>query len=172
MAQDESRLSKYEPFQLSVLSSTQISTRTASIIAHLTAERGVGEKPVVVSLSAKAKVASKLVSIVEIAKRELASKGVKCYQYNALASDMVDVPREPKKRATVRRKASEGAEDESDDAFETMGAPPGTVKKRNVPMVTIYLSKTPVKELRAEYGYVCCQFWRGVHRLTCCREQR
>ena len=164
MAQFESRLAKYELLQLNVLSSTQISSRTASIIAHLTAERGVGDKPVVVSLSAKAKVASKLVSIVEIAKRELASKGVKCYQYNALASEMVDVPREPKKRADAGRKAGEEGEDDSDDAFETMGAPAGDLKKRNVPVMTIYLFKSPVRELRAEYGYVFCENWKETHR--------
>lgn len=146
----DARLAKYQLLDLSVLSSTPIAGRTATVSQRLLAERVADEQPCVIRLTAKAKAASKLISIVEIAKRDLASKGTKCFQYNALSSEIVDVPRE---RA---RKESNGAdvadEDGSDDAFETMGAPSGTTKKRSIPIITVYLSVVPVKELKAEYG--------------------
>lgn len=157
MANDGSLLlAKHELVKLSVRSSTQISSRTAAIRSRLTAEHQPSEKPVVVSLTARAAVASKLISIVEIAKRDLVSKGVKIYQYNALTSEMLDIAREPKKKATGSDgPVKEGAEnDDSDDAFETMGAPTDATKRRDAPVMTIYLSTMPVKELKAAYGYV------------------
>ncbi|KAK5133951.1 hypothetical protein LTR08_007071 [Meristemomyces frigidus] len=154
MATEQMLLQKYELVKLSVHSSTQISSRTAAIVSNITAERAAGEKPVVVSLTAGAKVASKLISIVEIAKRSLIGQGLPVYQYNVLNSEMIDVPREPKKKSNggADKMARDGEEDESDDAFQTMGAPTGATKKRNVPVMTIHLSRTPVKELRAQYG--------------------
>ena len=153
-------LQKYDLVKLSVHSSTQISTRTAAILSNITTE-----KPVIVHLTARAKVASKLISIVEIAKRDLVVQGVSCYQYNVLSSEMLDVPRDPKKKAngstTTALVAEEG--EISDDAFQTMGAPTGATKKRSAPVLTIYLSRTPIKELRAQYGYV---YIRSRHKYT------
>lgn len=154
MAQ-EPMLSKWEVKKLNVLSSTQISSRTSAVLTQLTSERGASEKPIVVSLEARAKVASKLVSIVEIAKRDLVAKGLRCYQYTGLTSELIEIPREVKKTSkdTMQQGAAELDEDESDDAFETMGAQGGATKHRSVPVMTVYLSTTPVKELKARYGY-------------------
>ncbi|EME44376.1 hypothetical protein DOTSEDRAFT_24430 [Dothistroma septosporum NZE10] len=161
MTLDESSLqAKYDLVKLSVLTSTQISTRTSAVLAKFsrpgdetensdptTTPARVGNdngKPVIVALSAKPKAASKLISIVEISKRELASTKVKCFQYNALGSDIVEIERKSKKGDD---------ESESDEAFETMGAVPlSEKKKRSMPVMTIYLAITPVRELRIAYG--------------------
>ncbi|EMC97663.1 hypothetical protein BAUCODRAFT_147712 [Baudoinia panamericana UAMH 10762] len=155
MAADQALLeTKYEFVKLSVRQSTKISDRTAAIISRLTAESPDGGKPSIISLTAPSKASSKLISIVEIAKRALASAGLKCYQYNALSSQVIDVLREPKKTARTANNPAgvEEGEPESDDAFETMGALLGDTKKRNVPVLTIHLSRTPIKELRAQFG--------------------
>lgn len=135
---------------LNVSSAHQISNRTSAVISRLSPSEqpSDGQKTVVVTLTAKAKAAGKLISIVEIAKRELKNEGVKCFQYTALSSALIDVKRRPKgdKRDAV-------GEDESDDAFETMGeVKESATKKRSVPIITIYLSRTSVKELRVDFG--------------------
>ena len=130
---------------LSVSSSTQISSRTSAVAKHLESN-GEGGKTTIVALTAASKASSKLISIAEIAKRELVAKGVKIFQYNALSSKMVEMPRKS------RRKVGEDA-DESDDAFEVMGEQEDNgMIKRKVPVMTIYLAKTPVKELKTAYG--------------------
>ena len=139
---------KYDVGKHRVISSTHISDRTAGIVARLTSESPPGEKPAVVCLTAQAKVASKLISVIEITKRELASRGLKCYQYNAMSSQLMDVPR------STRKPAKAAGESDSEDAFETMGASEPETKKRNVPLMTVYLSRMSIKELRTEYGLV------------------
>jgi hypothetical protein len=141
---------KYELSQLKVISSTQISNRVAAVTSQLTIPP-IDGKPTIVALTAKAKDANKLISVVEIAKRELAAAGSKVFQYNALGSEMVKIPRvKPSKgKPTDGVGVQEG--DESDDAFETMGASDG-MKKRLLPTMTTYLSTTSIKELRTAYG--------------------
>lgn len=147
-------LHKYNLVKHNIISSTQISSRTASIIAKLEAHQN-DEKPTLVVLSTKARTGSKLISIVEIAKRDLAAKGRKCFQYNALSSVMTDVDRNSEK-ITNGAKQSATIEDgsEDDEAFETMGASQKTgIKKRLVPVMTIYLCPVSVMELKNAYGY-------------------
>lgn len=146
MELDEAALAqKHELVKLKIVGSTQISKATATIICKL-AESPSDDKSTIVVLTAKARYANKLISIVEIAKRETAANGTKYFQYNALSSEMIEVARESEK-------SGEKAGDESDDAFETMGAPKlaGT-KKRAVPIMTTYLSTTSVRELKSAYG--------------------
>ena len=134
--------------KLSVAGSTQISTRTATVIAKLSPASDDG-KPVIVVLTAKARVASKLISIVEIAKRELAAKAQNFFQYNALMSEMTEIER-------VANNATDGPIPDTsdlDEAFETMGAQDETgLKKRLVPIIRIYLSTVSVKELKNAFG--------------------
>ncbi|KAK3109942.1 hypothetical protein LTR53_016286 [Teratosphaeriaceae sp. CCFEE 6253] len=148
---DEALAERYTLIRYSVVSSTQIASRVAAIISGLTQQTEQGEKPVIVCLTAQAKVASKLVSVVEIAKRDLASKGVKCFQYNALGSRLVDVLRQPRKKANDRTQGDEGVDDPDDD-FEVMPDPNGDTKKRSMAVMTVYLSATAVRDLRVEYG--------------------
>ncbi|CZT17422.1 uncharacterized protein RCC_03256 [Ramularia collo-cygni] len=131
--------------QLNVSSAHQISNRTFAIISRLNPSDASpdGQKTVIVALTAKAKAAGKLISIVEIAKRELIQNGIKCFQYTALRSEVVDVERSRKN----------DDEDDEDDAFETMGdVKESTTKKRSMPVITIYLSTKSVKELKVAFG--------------------
>ncbi|KAI6865030.1 hypothetical protein KC343_g2935 [Hortaea werneckii] len=148
----DARLLKYRHVQLNVVSSTQIASRTSKIISHLDEQPGEDGKPTVVSLTARAKAASKLISIAEIVKRDLAARDVRCYQYNALDSELADIPRDRRPKQPADSVGGAEEDGESDEAFETMGAPTGPTKKRSVPVMTIYFSKVPIKELKADYG--------------------
>ena len=144
---DEAVLSqKYDLVKVNIISSTQISKITTTVIAKLS-KPSQDDKQVILALTAKARTANKLISIVEIAKRELASSSGPIFQYNAVSCEMVEIPRKSGKRG-----AKEGDE-ESDDAFETMGAESlsGT-KQRSVPVMTTYVATVSVKELKAAYG--------------------
>ncbi|KAI7194957.1 hypothetical protein D0869_07061 [Hortaea werneckii] len=149
---DDARLMKYRHVQLSVLSSTQIASRTSKIISHLEEQPSEDGKPTVVSLTARAKAASKLISIAEIAKRDLAARNIRYYQYNALDSELADIPRDGRLKQSKESVGGAEEDEESDEAFETMDAPTGPTKKRSMPVMTIYFSKVPIKELKADYG--------------------
>ena len=152
-ATEEVLAEKYNLVKLNVISSTAISTRTAAVIAKLQDTHGDG-KPNLIVLTSRARTASKLVSIGEIANRELAKTGKKCYQYNALSSQMTEIERNDNHGANGS-KAVEDDQDasESEDAFETMGVQPKTgKKKRLVPIMTTYLCASSVKELKNAYG--------------------
>jgi hypothetical protein len=154
MAIDESALAQnYNLITLSVTSSTQISNRAVAVIEKLQATSN-DDRPDLLVLRSKARTVSKLISIVEIAKRELAKTGHKCFQYNALSSEMIEIERNPKQGANGSKDgAADANESESDDAFETMGTGPKTgTKKRLVPVMTTYLCATSVKELNNAYG--------------------
>lgn len=145
--------------KFSIHSSTQISRRTSAVLSNLQGpppqttgggETETNHKPIIiVALTAKPHATNKLISIVEIAKRDLASKNLRCFQYCALSSEMVDVAR--KKAKANAGGGEEGSE--SDEAFETMGERElGETKKRNVPVMTIYLSTRSVRELKVALG--------------------
>lgn len=151
MAFDDASLrTAHSLVHLNVSSAHQISNRTSAIISRLNPSEQSSEdqKTVVVALTAKSKAAGKLISIIEIAKRELASAGIKCYQYTALSSELTDIERHSKK--VIKDATDDG---ESDDAFETMGdVKQSATKKRSMPILTIYLSRTSVKELKNAFG--------------------
>ncbi|KAK0256110.1 hypothetical protein LTR91_000289 [Friedmanniomyces endolithicus] len=153
----EALAQKYQLTKHRIISSTQIASRTTTIVSKLTHPATEGEKPVIVALTAEARVASKLISVVEIAKRDLASKGGECFQYTALSSRIGEVPRERKVKGGGRAvnqpgEDDGGADEEGDGDFQTMPDPMGVMKKRNTPVMTIYLSSVAVKELRVAYG--------------------
>lgn len=166
MAFEESSLSgRYDLVTFGVGGGTQISSRTSAVVGKLSTAPSDGEaKPTVVSLTAASRAAGKLISIVEIAKRELVARGVKVYQYNALSSRMTDIPRQNKRTQEGEVPVvANAAESESDDAFEVMGGvQENGTKKRNVPVMTVYLSTASVKELKTAFGYGCssqCCYW-------------
>lgn len=138
----------HSPVKFSIHTSTQISRRTSAVLSNLQQPSSENNnKPPIIILTAKANATNKLVSIVEIAKRELAARNLKCFQYNALSSEVVEVP---------RRKGKGGEGDggsESEEAFEVMGERElGEMKKRSVPVLTVYLARESVRELKAAYG--------------------
>lgn len=104
--------------------------------------------------------------------------GVRLFQYSSLSSEIVEVERKPKPKTNVKGRGGggeggavlpEGECDDDDDegAFQTMGASDpasasaaagradeGGMKKRAVPILTVYLATRPVKALRSEFGWV------------------
>ncbi|KAG9653211.1 hypothetical protein KCU95_g8982, partial [Aureobasidium melanogenum] len=133
---------KYTLLQLSVISSSSISNRTTSLIAHIKSTTA-DSKPAIVALHAKAPVANKLISIVEIAKRELKESGLNVYQYNALGSELVQ------STPATKDTTNQDAMSDEEPAFEKVEQ--GTAV-RNIPTMTTYLSLTPIKELKQAYG--------------------
>ncbi|WPG98379.1 Hypothetical protein R9X50_00116900 [Acrodontium crateriforme] len=151
MALDHAVLAQtYTITNLNVASGSQISQRAATIIATL--KRHHADKPALVILTAKAPVANKLISIVEIAKRELST----CYQYNALSHLTTEITTRPPS-APARQPDDTTATDDpqlsDDEAFESMHAAqtPSTTK-RNVSVLTIYLSSISIRDLKLAYG--------------------
>jgi hypothetical protein len=177
MAFDDATLSEtHTIIHLSIQSNTQISAKATNVISKLsptTQEKDSSKtdtdpntKPPLIILRAQSRWASKLISIVEIAKRNLESpdSGVKVLQYSSLSSEMVEIERKPKTKglgAPLPEGEGEGSDDEG--AFQTMGASAptassgqdeGGMKKRAVPVLTVYLATRPVKALRSEFGWV------------------
>lgn len=157
MAPDEALLSEqYTITHYSIHNSTQISTRTTAVTTllggaspdpTLQQDSNGDTKPPLVILTARSKAANKLISIVEIAKRETASKERPVYQYNKLSHEVVEIPRDDGKRTG----AGDGEERSAD--FETKGSVERSgMKKRTVPVLTVYLSTVPARELRQAYG--------------------
>ncbi|CAK1362967.1 hypothetical protein CB0940_04891 [Cercospora beticola] len=162
---------KYAMEKFGVASGTQISSRTSAVVGKLVMmttrqdDTTAAALPVVVAITATSpKAAGKLVSIVEIAKRDLVARKVPVYQYSALSSRLDDIPRhgnngdDKTKRGEKGSSATAGGggeqdDESSDDAFEVMGQAQGSeTKKRNVPVLTVYLSTVSVKELKVAFG--------------------
>ena len=143
----------------------------------------VKSKPGVIVLHARSNVVSKLITVVEIAKREVEQENGKWFQYSRVWGELcefkekqkqkVDKDGEGEVQAEGRRlgaNAEEGekkkedvdvdmtneGEEEEEEAFETMAPKAETARKkvRAVPILTIYVSRVPVPELKAKFGYV------------------
>jgi hypothetical protein len=182
MAFDDSTLSETHTItRLSIQSNTQISAKATKVISKLSAtQQDSNAKPPLIILRAQSRWASKLISIVEIAKRNLesppstasggdssSSSGIKVFQYSSLSTEIVEFERKPKPKGLVGDAqllpGGEGGDEDDDDegAFQTMGASSaataasgGGLKKRAVPVLTVYLAGKPVKALRSEFGWV------------------
>jgi hypothetical protein len=171
MAFDDATLSETHTItRLSIQSNTQISAKATNVISKLSSSQDSttnpdsNAKPPLIILRAQSRWASKLISIVEIAKRNLESpdSGIKIFQYSSLSSEMVEIERKPKTKGLgAPLPEGEGSDDEG--AFQTMGASAptassgqdeGGMKKRAVPVLTVYLAGRPVKALRSEFGWV------------------
>ncbi|GAP84513.1 hypothetical protein SAMD00023353_1100330 [Rosellinia necatrix] len=130
-------------------------------------------------LRARAMDAGKLVSIAEIAKREIegerlepTSDGVPCeggqaskmgrwFQYIAIGEELQERNRE--KDGTVIKETILGSsgvgreDDDQDDEFEVMKTPferaiEGRPLVRGIPVVSLFLSRSPIEELKKRYG--------------------
>jgi hypothetical protein len=180
MAFDDTTLSQTHTItRLSIQSNTQISAKATNVISKLSSTQEDPTKPPLVILRAQSRWASKLISIVEIAKRNLAespppptttngSSGIEIFQYSSLSSEIVEIERKPKPKpkgglgAPLPEGEGEGEGSDDEGAFQTMGASSaaadvedeGGMKKRAVPVLTVYLVGRPVKALRSEFGWV------------------
>ena len=115
-------LGPYNLVELSVISSTQISSRVTSALSHLNPQDNAGHR--LVCFRAKAGVASKLITIVEIVKRQLVSEKISVYQYNDMGSELVTIKSRPPNgtKPAVSDNDDEGTRNE-EEGFQTMALP-------------------------------------------------
>ena len=161
---------KHDFILVSVISSSKMRSKIKSILDHLTAPtREVPEqRNKVIALRSAASCASKMVGIVEIVKQELATDKLNLYQYTRLESIIQPFKEKKKPIAAdtpapaptgVQVETSERQED-SDDSYEELARPQQQhpsppierEKVRNHPVLTIFLSKTSIPDLKGLYG--------------------
>lgn len=168
---------RYDVQLHSVISSSKIQKKVASVLRHLDvhpypsppppSEGGDGSvpRPRVSVLRARACDSGKLISIAEIAKREIAGlarhqgggEDGPWFQYIGLGEEVRDVPRaKEKSTGPTDGRGDDGEGDEGDD-FEVMQTPferavEGTPKKHAVAVMSLFLARVPIHELRQRYG--------------------
>jgi hypothetical protein len=156
----------------SVISSSKIQKRVSAMLRHLTSPAPPSAKKKVSVLRAKARDVSKLVSIAEIAKREIErerrtvkgkdrSEGAgNWFQYIALSEEMQQRDREEDNsiiEETVLGGHDVDQEPNDNVEFEYMKAPfkraiEGQPLVRGTPVMNLFLSRSPIEELKKRYG--------------------
>ncbi|KAI2606004.1 uncharacterized protein GGS25DRAFT_499119 [Hypoxylon fragiforme] len=147
--------SKYDVQIHSVISASKIQKKVTSVLQHLTSSSADRTTRVSV-LRARASDAGKLVSIAEIARRELGKRegdGRIWFQYIALGEELKEIPRGDGN--TVIEETKLGMMD--DDDFEIMKTPferaiEGQPRVRGVPIMSLFLCRTSIEELKKRYG--------------------
>lgn len=166
---------KYILHTHSITSSSKMHTKVVSVLSQLTNEASAAvdhtdapkraERATIVALSARSKAATKLVSVVEVVKRELDGRGLGWWQYSGVHGVLDEMGGKDgsgadsaglrgKKRTRESEGESEGEEDGEEEVFEKMRVPgeEERQKVRQIPVITIYMSRTPVPELRRRFG--------------------
>lgn len=152
-------LKSYDVRIMSIVSSTKIRNRVQQATQALTSvsTEGAPQNPVVVVLTAREGTASKLITIVEITKRNLDDAKKSWYQYSCVEPKMVEIAR----KTSNARNSMDDCEDEDEGgvAFETMLSAVerklmDKPKYRAVPVMTVFLSCSPIKALKVAHGYV------------------
>ncbi|KAI4867383.1 hypothetical protein F4820DRAFT_211048 [Hypoxylon rubiginosum] len=154
--------SKYEVQVQSVISSSKIQKKVTSILQYLSAPpnsdaTSIAQKARVAVLRAKASEAGKLISIAEIAKRELAKgkdDGRNWFQYISLGEELKEIPRDDGNTTIEETRLGDG---EDDAGFETMKTPferaiESQPRLRGVPIMSLFLSRASIEELKKRYG--------------------
>ncbi|KAI1778371.1 hypothetical protein F4818DRAFT_299534 [Hypoxylon cercidicola] len=152
--------SKYEVQVQSVISSSKIQKKVTSILQYLATPSNsdavsTAPKARITVLRAKASDVGKLISIAEIAKRELAKdkdgRGV-WFQYISLGEELKEISRDGDNTIIEETRIGDG-----DDDFETMKTPferavEGQPRLRGVPIMSLFLCRTSIEELKKCYG--------------------
>ncbi|OTA70194.1 hypothetical protein K449DRAFT_393202 [Hypoxylon sp. EC38] len=146
--------SKYEVQVHSIISSSKIQKKVVSVLQHVTSS--TTKKTTISILRAKAPDAGKLVSIAEIAKRELEKRtedGCVWFQYIALGEELKEIPRG--EGNTIIEETKLDGPDEDD--FEVMKTPfqraiEGQPRLRGVPIMSLFLCRASIEELKKRYG--------------------
>ena len=173
---------KYTVATMSIISSVKIEQKVRSLLSHLAHFNytDIHCKPGVVALHAKANVAGKMISIVEIAKREIQDEKGCWWQYSSCHGELREWKQkgaEAKNNEAItagdvsntghtqglRSSREDGVDlDEADgeeEAFQAILPEQAAAqvearkKVRAVPIMTIYMSRVPIPELKAIYGY-------------------
>ncbi|KAI1140350.1 hypothetical protein F5Y05DRAFT_378076 [Hypoxylon sp. FL0543] len=150
--------SKYEYRVHSIISSSKIQKKVASVLRHLTSP--TTNKTSVSILRAKAPDTGKLVSIAEISKRELekgTGDGCRWFQYIALGEELKEIPRDEGNTVIEETKLGSAGDADADDDFEVMRTPfqraiEGQPRLRGVPIMSLFLCRVSVEELKKRYG--------------------
>lgn len=166
-----------DPFDLSsiptvsIISSHSISKKTTRCLATLFPPQPPTTPSVLaVALVAKSIVASKAITIAEIVKRRINTQGEAWFQYTKLEGIMVELkaPKKSKKEGKGKNKDQKGSQVEKtgekgtrtkqeeedideEDPFEVLKEKTPQ-KKRKMPLLTIYISRSPIPELAKLYG--------------------
>ncbi|KAH8156621.1 hypothetical protein CIB48_g11624 [Xylaria polymorpha] len=161
---------RYEVQLQSVISSSKIQQRVTAMLRHLTPPRQPPStesvpnttisKTRVSILRAKATEAGKLISIAEIAKREI-EKELSAGDDGAGKTELIQKPRD-EGNTVIEETVLGGPGDDKrdydeDDEFEIMKTPferaiAGRPLARGVPVMSLFLSRSPVEELKKRYG--------------------
>ncbi|PWW78714.1 hypothetical protein C7212DRAFT_165746 [Tuber magnatum] len=155
---------------ISIISSHSISKKTTRCLATLFPVRPPTASSVLaVAIVAKSAVASKAITIAEIVKRRISAQGEAWFQYTKLEGVVVELkaPRNSEKEGKGKNKDQKGSrvgrigekgirmeeeEDmDGDDPFEVLKEKTPQ-KKRKVPLLTIYISRSPIPELAKLYS--------------------
>jgi len=155
---------------LSIISSHSISKKTTRCLATLfPPQPPTTPSALAVALVAKSTVASKAITIAEIVKRRINTQGEAWFQYTKLEGIMVELkaPGKSKKEGKGKNKDQKGSQVEKteengtrtgqgedideEDPFEVLKEK-APQKKRKMPLLTIYISRSPIPELAKLYG--------------------
>jgi len=165
-----------DPFDLSsiptvsIISSHSISKKTTRCLATLfPPQPPTAPSVLAVALVAKSIVASKAITIAEIVKRRINTQGEAWFQYTKLEGIIVELkaPKKSRKEGKGKNKNQKGSQVEKtgekgtrtgqeedideEDPFEVLKEKTPQ-KKRKMPLLTIYISRSPIPELAKLYG--------------------
>lgn len=155
---------KYLFATMTIKSHSKINNKVRGMIRHMSRFDFMDPniKPGVIALDARASDANKLITVVEIVKKDIFenNRSGKWYQYNRVASKLIQIPRTSSKNDVAARGCARLQNDE--DAMDLGGLRivdtatnhrvDTTMKSRAIPMLTIYLSQVPLPELKQEFG--------------------
>ncbi|KAG0634547.1 hypothetical protein HOY80DRAFT_894776 [Tuber brumale] len=156
---------------ISIISSHSISKKTTRCLATLfPIQPPTTPSVLAVAIVAKSTVASKAITIAEIVKRRISTQGEAWFQYTKLEGTMVELkaPKKSKKEGKGKNKdqkdsqaektgekgtqmGEEREDTDEEDPFEALKEK-APQKKRMMPLLTIYISRSPIPELARLYG--------------------
>ncbi|KAG0136546.1 hypothetical protein HOY82DRAFT_576531 [Tuber indicum] len=155
---------------LSIISSHSISKKTTRCLATLfPIQPPTTPSVLAVAIVAKSTVSSKAITIAEIVKRRISTQGEAWFQYTKLEGTMVELkaPKKRKKEGKGKNKDQRGSQvEKAGEKGAQIGGGEGTdeedpfeplkektpQKKRKMPLLTIYISRSPIPELAKLYG--------------------
>ena len=154
---------KYSFARMSIKSNSKINTKVKNLLAHMSrfSFTDTDPKPGIIVIDARASDAAKMLSVIEIAKREIEAgeRSGKWFQYSRVSSELTKIPRQLKNASN--QMDDDDARDQdgvrSKDKGDTLASKdPATggphIKLRAIPVLTIYMTRISIPELKQEYG--------------------
>ncbi|CAF9905106.1 MAG: hypothetical protein GOMPHAMPRED_003038 [Gomphillus americanus] len=155
-------LQKYSFARMSIKSNSKINSKVKNLLAHMSrfSFADKNPRPGVIVIDARASDATKMLSVIEIAKREIEAeeRSGKWFQYSRVSSELTKIPRQLKNASNqMEDDAPDRDEAESDNKHDAVASKdPATedidTKLRAVPVLTIYMTRISIPELKQEFG--------------------